>query len=459
MSGTTGDLVIDDTEVDGVRAHVVIRNGVIVHIGDDPGRVPGQRIAAAGGALLPGLHDHHIHLLATAAAMASIDLSAAPSLEVALGDAPGDGWLRVVGYHDAIAGQLDRWVLDRVAPDRPVRVQHRSGMMWVLNSAALRSVGAPLPIGAMRRADGEPDGRFLREDDWLRARLAATEVPNLDAVFAALRRQGITSVTDMTPVGAIADLQALADAVAASCTDADDLRVTASTAPALSDAAAPVPLRLGPVKVLADEDSLPELDDLVGWITAAHARGRSVAVHCVTRAVLAFVLAAFESAGSRRGDRIEHGAVVPPDFADQLHRLGLIVVTQPAFIHARGDQYRVDVDADDLPHLWPCGSLLDAGVGVGASTDAPFGPLDPWMAMETATRRTTSTGAVLGAGERIDASTALSMWLSSADAPAGPSRTVSVGAAARLCLIDRPLADALAHLADVRVVRTIAHPG
>src|SRR5439155_480481 len=52
---------------------------------------------------------------------------------------PGE-WLRAVGWagheHD-----LDRDVLDAVVPDRPVRVQHRSGALWVLNSAALRRVG------------------------------------------------------------------------------------------------------------------------------------------------------------------------------------------------------------------------------------------------------------------------------------------------------------------------------
>jgi predicted amidohydrolase YtcJ len=100
--------------------------------------------------------------------------------------------------------------------------------------------------------------------------------------------------------------------------------------------------------------------------------------------------------------------------------------------------------------------LLGAGIGVGASADAPFGPLDPWLAMETAMTRTTNTGALVGPGERIDAALALSMWLSSANNPAGLSRTVAVGAPARLCLIDRPLADALARPAEVRVVRTLA---
>ena len=47
----------------------------------------------------------------------------------------------------------------------------------------------------------------------------------------------------------------------------------------------------------------------------AHSHGRPVAVHAVTRAALAFAVAAWGEAGSRRGDRVEHGAVVPPGSA------------------------------------------------------------------------------------------------------------------------------------------------
>ena len=34
-------------------------------------------------------------------------------------------WLRGTGYHESVAGELDRHALDRWVPARPVRVQHR----------------------------------------------------------------------------------------------------------------------------------------------------------------------------------------------------------------------------------------------------------------------------------------------------------------------------------------------
>ena len=86
------------------------------------------------------------------------------------------------------------------------------------------------------------------------------------------------------------------------------------------------------------------------------------------------------------GDRIEHASVTPPEVIAVMAHLSLTVVTQPAFVAARGDVYLRDVDPADRPDLYRCASLLEAGVAVGGSTDAPFGPDDPWLAMRAATR-------------------------------------------------------------------------
>ena len=69
-------------------------------------------------------------------------------------------------------------------------------------------------------------------------------------------------------------------------------------------------------------------------------------MHCVTRPAHWHCPGGLDDAG-RSGDRIKHGSVVPP----QLRAggvLGLVVVTQPRFVHERGDRYLVEVDADDL---------------------------------------------------------------------------------------------------------------
>jgi predicted amidohydrolase YtcJ len=206
---------------------------------------------------------------------------------------------------------------------------------------------------------------------------------------------------------------------------------------------------------VVDDHDLPGLDELATSIAAAHHRGRPVAVHAVTRAALLLALAAWDEAGPHAGDRLEHGAVVPPGQAARLAALGITVVTQPAFVRDRGDDYLVEVEADDVAHLWPCRSLADAGVGIGGSSDAPFGHPDPWRAMSAATTRRTLGGRMLGLEERIGPEAALRLYLAPLDDPGGPPRTLQPGGDADLVLLGVPLVEALANpCADV-VVTTV----
>lgn len=422
-------------------------HGVVTAIGTLAGDAD-VVIDAAGGALLPGLHDHHVHLMALAAWRASVDVGTA-GLD-ALRRAPGAGWLRAVGYHETVHGPLDRVRLDALVPHRPVRVQHRSGQAWILNSRALDELGADVLAadGVERDLSGRPTGRLFRMDELLRAR-AGGAVPDLTAAAAELAARGVTAVTDMTPVRDLADLTALARAVTA---PGFPLAVAVTGDAALADA--DVGLPRGPVKVVLDDARLPGLDELVAAFRAARRAGRAIAVHCVTRAELVLALAAWDVVGTVAGDRVEHGAVVPVELLAALRERGLVVVTQPALLAARGDQYLADVEADDRDALWRCGSLLTAGVGVAGSSDAPYGDADPWRGIAAAIERRTPTGRVIGPADRLPARRALDLWLAPLDDPAGPPRRVEVGAPAALCLLTEPLDVALRDPAAVEVRAT-----
>jgi predicted amidohydrolase YtcJ len=176
----------------------------------------------------------------------------------------------------------------------------------------------------------------------------------------------------------------------------------------------------------------------------------------VTRVALVLALAAWDEIGPRPGDRVEHGGVVPPELAERLAALGLVVVTQPAFVRDRGDRYLREVDPDDVAHLYPCGRLLAAGVGVGGSTDAPFGDPDPWRAIATAIDRRTAAGHVLGPYDRVPPRRALDLFLGALDDPAGPPRRPAAGAPADLCLLAVSVAEALAAPSADHVRATIA---
>lgn len=431
---------------------VRISGGVVADVAPRIRFPPDDEVVdGAGGALLPGLHDHHVHLLALAAARSAVRLGPpevadgqgmAAALRSADEALPPDAWIRAVGYHDSVAGPLDRHRLDRLVGRRPVRVQHRSGALWVLNTAALQALGG----------DADGDGRLFGADRWLRDRLPPRDPPDLAAVGRELSSYGVTGVTDATPFSARDDLELLASARA--CGDLAQ-RVQVTGGPALTDVDLPAALERGPVKLLLADHDLPALDDLVGWITGAHRHGRAVAVHCVTRVALALALAAWNEAGARHGDRVEHGAVVDPDLARQVAAYGLTVVTQPGFVAERGDRYLAEVEAEDLPHLWPCRSLLDAGVTVAASTDAPFGPADPWRAVAAAATRRTAGGRILGPHETVDRRSALLLLLGDLGDPGGPPRRVRRGVTADLCVLDAPLDDALVDPSSRHVVLTL----
>jgi predicted amidohydrolase YtcJ len=440
-------VLIRDAEVDGRRCDVRID-------GDD------EVIDAAGGALLPGLTDHHIHLFATAADLAST-VCGPPAVRTPaeLGEAlrravpDGGGWVRGVRYHESVAGDLHRIPLDALRGDVPVRVQHRSGALWMLNSRAADAVGLDgcEHPGIERDGEGRATGRLWRADDWLLDRLPRSGPPSLAALGRLLTRYGITSVTDATP-----DLTARAvDAIGAAMASGELpqrvqlLGAPLGTAPPGGEPDGPAPIA-GPWKIVLADSRLPTYPELADAVEAAHRVGRPVAVHTVTRESLVLLLAVLDRVGALPGDRLEHAALVPADLIAPIRRLGLRVVTQPGFIADRGDDYLRDVPADEHGDLYRCASLRAARIPLALSSDAPYGPLDPWAVMRAATLRRARSGAILSPAERLTPAQALAGYL-------GPQARVQPGST-DLVLLHVPLHEALATL-DSSLVRLTAIAG
>ncbi|WP_067857512.1 amidohydrolase family protein [Nocardia shimofusensis] len=450
-----------DVELSDSRIDVAVTGDRITAIGFGLEAGAAEVIEGRGGPLLPGLHDHHLHLHALAADADSVrcgppHVHTSDELAAALARAPGEGWIRGVGYVETVAGLLDAADLDSLHARRPVRMQHRSGALWILNSTACEAIRletADHP-GVERDDSGSPTGRVWRADAWLRERLPTSEPPSLVRVGADLARFGITGITDATPELPPDSLSALLDAhLSGSLPQRLHLLGVPSDGPAepsLHPGGIPFPntVTTGPYKiVIADSDPL-DFEALAATVRRAHTHHRPVAVHCVSREALLVLLAVFDEVGSRRGDRIEHGALIPAESFQDLRRHGLAIVTQPGFLAHRGDDYLHRVAPEDLSDLYRCRSLLSAGIPVALSSDAPYGPLNPWSVIEAATTRRAPTGEILGAKERLTATEALDAYLTALDAPGGRPRTIRVGAPADLVLLDRPLAEAAAPESD-----------
>jgi predicted amidohydrolase YtcJ len=453
-------MIITGAEIGPDRfACVRVRDGFIVAVARHLDAEPHEpRIDARGCVLLPGLHDHHMHLLALAASRASLqcgppDIASTDELARALRAAgtTRPACIRGVGYHEGVGPAIDRNWLDRICHEIPVRIQHRSGRLWILNSAALLQIPRQKewPEGVEKDEAGRLTGRFYHLDGWLRQQLPRA-VPSLEPVSLELASYGVTGVTDAGPDndGVVLDLLE-----AAHRSGELRQRVLLMGASELPFRRADL-LETGARKIYLRESELPAFDELCAAIRETHVSGRNVAFHCVTPSELQFALTAMQQAGVLRGDRIEHASIADDAAIVQIAELGLTVVTQPNFIFERGDQYLQQVEPRDRPVLYRGAGFIRGGAGLAAGTDAPFGDPDPWLAIRSARARRTRSGASLAPHEALDGERALSLFLGEPRAPSH-LRRVGTGGVADLCLLRGGWREVLGDATSERVGMTI----
>lgn len=220
----SADLILDNGEIrtpEGWASVLAVRAGVIIAIGDSAAVLPFKSVQTKlidlhGAAVLPGLHDLHVHPASAGQAELGCKFAqgTAPAaiLEAVRNCASSrtkGEWI-VGGQWDANSfGKRapDRKQLDAVAPDNPVVLSDVSlHSMW-LNSPALALAGitkaTPNPEGGVIERDvkGEPTG-VIRETARVIVRRAIppfTAEENAKALGWSLSRMlsyGITSFTD-----------------------------------------------------------------------------------------------------------------------------------------------------------------------------------------------------------------------------------------------------------------------
>ncbi|MFT3931325.1 MAG: amidohydrolase family protein [Spongiibacteraceae bacterium] len=437
-----------------------ISGGAITQIAECIEPVAGEQIVDAfGNAVIPGLHDHHMHFLASAAARESVfcgppQINDAEGLCAALREKAKtltpDSWLRGVGYHESIAGEIDRYWLDQAVVDIPVRIQHRSGRLWILNSRALRMLGN-LDASPLEKCNGEYTGRLYDGDVWLRQKIGR-QLPDIRTASARLARYGVTGFTDTSANNSeesfaqFSQWQASGELLQRVVMMGDTSLIACKNVSRL---------QRGALKIHLHDNDLPEFDAMCDAIAESHAAARPVAVHCVTLVDLIFTLNAFETAGTIAGDRIEHASIASPDIVEKIADLKLIVVTQPNFIAERGDAYLRDVDQSDQSWLYRLQGFRDAGIALAAGTDAPYGHLNPWPAMQAAVTRRTAAGATIGAAESLSPEQALELFLGDPLFPGSGKNYLEVGMPATLCLLDRAWEHARIDLSTMTVNKTL----
>jgi predicted amidohydrolase YtcJ len=205
----------------GWAKSLAVRSGVIVAVGDDAVVTPlkgahTQVIDLKGAAVVPGLHDMHVHPMGAGLSQQKcriIQGSSVPQMldavKACVAKRAKGEWVTGGQWEaSAFGGQpVHRSLLDQVSPDNPVALNDISGHSLWVNSKALQLAGVtaqtPDPAGGIfeRDAKGEPTG-VLRERAG-QAVYVVIPAPTPEENTAALRWSlgnmlsfGITSFTD-----------------------------------------------------------------------------------------------------------------------------------------------------------------------------------------------------------------------------------------------------------------------
>lgn len=433
-----------------------------------------------GRALLPGFVDPHMHS-AMVQLLDWVDVSpmSCPSADAvfdALTNAPATdtGWVLARQVDPTItAGHpvLDRQVLDRLVPDRPLLVLEGNGHIAHVNSQALARAGVDRdtpdpPAGRYTRdAQGEPTGR-LEEPAALGAFVAGAPMVSgedferrIEQLLWTAAAEGVTLLHDcgIGAIGGMDDVTALRRVV----TPGSPVRYRGMLVSGRYDAWLEAGLRPGDgddllriegIKAWADGSNQagtgyqrePYLhgssrgalnhspDELARVITRAHADGWQVGVHANGDAAIDVTLDGFERAlaAHPRGDhrhRIEHCSVLHPEQIERMHRSGLSPSFLIGHLHWWGAALRDRLLGPERMAVYdPCASALRAGLRISLHSDWNVTPLEPLRYVQDAvTRRVAATGEVIAPAERIGVEAALravtadAAWQCGADAITG----------------------------------------
>ena len=450
----TGQVLVAARPGGPERAEAVgIFGGRVVSVGNRAdvlgAAAPAARVIDGGeSAVIPGLHDFHVHLVALARTRGEVQLDdatdgtrVAARLAARAAQLPPGGWITGRGWSEAQLASASAGSLEAAVAGRPAYVSSHDGHSAWASSEARRLAGiggqTTDPAGGRIERDvhGEPTG-VLRETA---LDLVAGIVPrrqgrelraDLDATVAELSSYGVTGASeagDYTDANGIGADAALGDSYS-TLTDLGDavdrrLRMTLGIPADAIAAAADRDLRTGSMldgrrtmrfgwaKEYADgalgsgTAALFEprtcgdagagimrvaADELDGMFAAGRAAGIGLAVHAIGDRAAAEVLDAVERAPRPRPgvprDRIEHAQLVRAVDRPRFAALGVTASVQP--IHAAVDRDLVEACWDGRQadaYAWR--GLLDGGALLAAGSDAPIESVNPWLGVFAALHR------------------------------------------------------------------------
>ncbi|UOF90984.1 amidohydrolase [Fodinisporobacter ferrooxydans] len=449
---------------------MVVRDGRIVWIGEqaDLEGMEGNCIDLHGRRVLPGFIDAHLHPLYLADAAKHIACSP-PIVSSIAGlleqirkrrefQGP-DAWIQGWGYDEGklLEGRAPtRWDLDQAASDVPVIVTRTCGHIAVVNSLALKMAGiekdTPNPSGGQidKDANGELTGT-LRENakdlvfTVMPTRTLEDNAAALAELSPKLLAHGITAITDlmarMEPIDYFTIYEAAREKGLRQRSVLYYLWEDIKKQPVLSVAKkhAENPIHVGGVKLFADGSvsgrtawvNLPFLgesenygisttskQELLEAAEFAEQHEVQLVVHAMGEQAIDLIVDTFYGRKSWLSDapsiRIEHAALPTNEAIRRLAETGIGIVTQPIFLYAEIESYLNNLGRDRTKRSYPFQSLLQAGVKIAFSSDAPgtawADPVNPFVGLKSAVTRMAHDGTDTGQEQRVDLSTAIMLY-------------------------------------------------
>jgi predicted amidohydrolase YtcJ len=397
-----------------------------------------RMVRLAGRTVAPGFIDCHLHFMEAAAVATGVDVTRCrhidgllADLRVAAGRTPAGNWLRAFGCDEMLMRDRrgpTREELDRAVTRNPLRLRHQTLHASWLNSRAIAQLGLEsegfVPAdGAWleRDSDGRLTGFVAGMEPWLSRMLPFVTSAELEGrvrnFSKELAASGVTAFTDATSRNGPEDVATFARFIASrTIGQRVNLMVGGRGFDAATEAgtAGTPGLRLAGVKFTALAQWEP--NELAGQVARALTQRLDCAFHATEVEELEGALNAIATGRQLAGElpgpnpiaRIEHGGVIPPDYAERIARLGVWVVSNPGFIHYRGAKYATEPGL--LPYTYRTRSLMAAGVKVAAATDAPVTPARPLTAISAAITRMSKDGAVLAPEERLTTAQAFDLF-------------------------------------------------
>jgi predicted amidohydrolase YtcJ len=466
----------------GVRVDAILRGRFVTF---DEARPAAHTIAVLGGRIValdgdaeglsatveedfgehpvfPGFHDAHCHTTSFGLGLDALDLSSPPlsSLEdlyaavahSAASRGPGE-WIVGTGYDQNKLGgsHPDRRRLDAAAGGRPVWLQHTSGHMCMVNSAALAVIGtaavaAPIAGGVVvTDGAGEPSGLLQERAQSLVQQIMLPR--SLDELATAIGRahgrylaEGLTSVCDAGIAGGWIGQSPLELAAYQLARERGALKVrttvmissdvvhgvrahpydgvTAALDAGLRTGLGDEWLRVGALKVFSDGSLIgrtcwmhdgfsddagntgypqADPDELRSRIVNGHRAGWQVATHAIGDAAVAFTLDCYEEAlqAHPRKDhrhRIEHCGITTETSLRRIRELGVIPVPQGRFVGEIGDGMLAALGPGRVEQAYRLASFIRNGIVLPGSSDRPVVDGRPLLGIADMCVRRTESG-------------------------------------------------------------------